>query len=109
MSTATTVPVSVTPEAQARIDHLGFQAEVDRMLDYARHNLPDLDRIEITLHDRYELGDEPGLAIEAYGRRPFDPNDKTDWNLCHWIVREFPSAVLWHINMSYYAGASDAR
>ena len=61
--------------APARIGELGFQREVDQMIDYARRNLPDLDRIEVELHDRYELGDEPALVIEAYGRRPFDPAD----------------------------------
>src|SRR3989442_498959 len=101
MTTSTTVPVHVTPEAQARIDHLGFQAEVDRMLDYGRRNLPELDRIEITLYDCYELGDEPGLAIDAYTRRPYDANDQTEAAMTRWEVTEFPPEVLQHIIMCY--------
>jgi hypothetical protein len=97
MTTSATVPVTVTPEAAARIATLGFQAQVNRILDYARQHLHDLDRIEVELHDRYDLGDEPVLAIEAYGRRPFDPADKSENEMDHWIVREFPPEVLEHL------------
>jgi hypothetical protein len=105
MTMSATVPVTVTPEAAARIAHLGFQREVDRIIDYARQHLPDLDRIEVVLYDRYELGDEPGLAIEIYGRRPFDPADKADKEMVRWIVTEFPPEVLWHLITQYYPGA----
>src|SRR5438876_674217 len=105
MSTSISVPVSVTPEAAARIAKLGIPSDVDRMIDYARRNLPDLDRIEVELYDRYELGDEPGLSIDAYGRRPFEPVDPPDRDLDRWMVTEFPPEVLEHIIMSYHPGA----
>ena len=78
MASVTQVPVTRSPEATARIAQLGLRDAVDRMLDYAVQHLPELDRIEVTLYDRYELGDEPGLAIDAYSRRRFDPNDTVD-------------------------------
>jgi hypothetical protein len=108
MTTSATIPVTVRPEAAARIGELGRQAEVDRMIDYARRNLPELDRIEVSLYDRYELGDEPVLAIEAWGRRPFDSADHTDRNLDRWVVTEFPPEVLEHIVMIYRSGAPHA-
>jgi hypothetical protein len=108
MSTTTTIPVTVTPEAAARIADLGFQPQVDRMVDYARTHLPDLDRIEIVRYERYELGNEPGLAIEAYSRRPFDIADQSDRRLDRWMIEEFPPEVLEHLLMSYRPGAPDA-
>jgi hypothetical protein len=108
MTLSATVPVTVTPEAAARIAKLGFQAPVDRIIDYARQNLPDLDRIEVDLHDRYELGDEPVLVIEAYSRRPIDPADQAENEMDRWIVREFPPQVLEHLIASYRSGASHA-
>ena len=105
MTTSMTVPVSVTPEAQARIVDLGIQGEVDRMLDYARRNLPELDRIEITLYDRYELGDEPGLAIDAHSRCPFDhAAERAEQDMVRWQVTEFPPEVLQHIILCYRPG-----
>jgi hypothetical protein len=101
MTMSATVPVTVTPEAAARIATLGFQTQVNRIIDYARQHLPDLDRIEVELHDRYELGDEPVLAIEAHGRRPFDPADKSENEMDRWIVREFPPQVLEHLVTHY--------
>jgi hypothetical protein len=50
MTTSTTAPVTVTPEAAARIAELGLQAAVDRMIQYVRGNLPELTRIEAVLN-----------------------------------------------------------
>jgi hypothetical protein len=109
MATVQTIPVTVTAEAAARIAFLGIQPAIDQMLDYARQHFPELDRIEIQLYDRYELGDEPGLAIQAYSRHPFDPADRTDQEMGHWIVRQFPPEVLEHVILCYLPGAADAR
>jgi hypothetical protein len=108
MTTSATVPVTVTPEAVARISKLGLQPAVDRMLDYARCHFPDLDRIEVALYDRYELGDEPGMAIEAYSRCPFDPTNPIDQDLDRWMVTEFPADILQHVILCYRPGAPHA-
>jgi hypothetical protein len=103
-----TMPVTMTPEASARIARLGLQAAVGRMIDYAREHVPALDRIEVVLFDRYELGDEPGLAVEAYSRRPFELADRTDRDLDRWMVTEFPPEILEHVLLSYRPGTSHA-
>jgi len=105
MKASANVPVIVSPEAAARIAELSLQSAVDRMLDYVRRNLPELDRVEVVLYDRYELGDEPGLAIEAHSRRPFDSLDRIDRDLDRWMVTEFPPEVLQHIIVCYRPGA----
>jgi hypothetical protein len=96
-SASASVPVSVTPEAAARIARLGLQDAVDRMIAHARQAYQDVVRIEVVLYDRYEAGDEPGLAIEVYSNRPHDPRDRTHSKVIEWAVREFPPEVLWHL------------
>jgi hypothetical protein len=108
MTTSATIPVTVTPEAAARIAKLGIQAEVDRMIDYARHNIPELARIEVNLYDRYELGDEPGLSVDIYSRHPFDQGDCFTRDMGHWVVRTFPPEVLVQVIMDYHPGGSHA-
>ena len=55
--------VHVTPPAAERIDRLGLQAEMRRMIEYAQHSLPEITRIQVVLYDRDELDEEPGLAV----------------------------------------------
>jgi hypothetical protein len=98
------IPVTVTPEAAARIAELGFQTQVGQMIEYARH-LPEVTCIEVTLNDRYDMGGEPGVAIEAYGTRPYDPSDMFTADLIRWAVDTFPSEVLEHLLLTYTHGA----
>ncbi|HKI37223.1 MAG TPA: hypothetical protein VKA46_35540 [Gemmataceae bacterium] len=108
MATSATIPVTVTPEAAARIAHLGFQAEVDRMIDYARQHLPEVERIEVVLSDRYDDGDEPGLSVDVYSRRPFDPAENITGAMIQWKVRAFPPEVNVPIMMDYHPGEPHA-
>jgi hypothetical protein len=109
MTTTANIPVTVTPEAAARIAELGFEAPLERMLDYARTRLPEIVRIEVELNERYDLGGEPGVAVEAYSRRPFDPAERADDDLADWLIRTFPPEVLEHLHVSYRPGADHAR
>src|SRR5262245_472448 len=108
MATSTTIPVSVTPEAAARITELGFQDQVDRMIDYARTALPEIVRITVELNERYDMGGEPGVAVEAWSSRPFDPAHRISWKLSEWVVDAFPPEVLEHLLLSYLPGPDHA-
>jgi hypothetical protein len=104
MTTSTKpIPVTVTPEAAARIAELGFQTQIEQMIEHARH-LPDVVRIEVVLNERYDMGGEPGVAVEAYGTRPFDPNDTLTADLGRWEVDTFPPEVLEHLLLTYTRG-----
>jgi hypothetical protein len=96
--------ITVTPEAATHIAALKLQVAVDHMVDHARQAVPELDRIEVLLYDRYELGDEPGIAVEAYSHRPFDPSEQVDQELDRWMVAEFPGEVLQHVILCYRPG-----
>ncbi len=104
MTTSATVPVTVTAEAAARLAELGLKAAVDQMIDFACQNLPEPVRIEVVLYDRYELGDEPGLAIDVYSKRPFDAADRPMQFLDRWLVTAFPPEVLQHVLIDYHPG-----
>jgi len=106
---AATIPVTITPEAAQRTAELGLQSQVQSMIDYARQNLPDLDRIEVILVDRIELGEEDGVTIHAYGRRPYDPEDRFCDRISYDMVRQFPPEVLYYLLLAYHPVAGHAR
>jgi len=100
---AMNVPVTIEPEAAQRIAQLGFEKQVEQMIDHARQNLPGLVRIEVVLNIRYEEPDsEDGVFIEAWCNRPYDPADRTQWELGSWAVITFPPQVLEHLCMGRY-------
>ena len=109
MTTSATIPVTVTPEAADRIAKLGFQAEVERMIDHARQRLPEVERIEVVLYDRYETGDEPGVAVDVYSRRPSNPDEHISGTMIKWAVREFPPRSTRHIHHGLPFGGSACR
>ena len=63
-------PVTVTPEAMARIAELGMQAELERMLEHTRKTVPGLRAIEVQLALPYDTGNETSIVIEASRRVP---------------------------------------
>ena len=103
-----TIPVNVTPDAAARIAELGLQAEVEQMIEHAQHDLPEVVRIEVALHERPEPGSQPGVCVEAYGTRPFSPSEHITGHLARWQVAKFPPRVLEHLNLCYLRGGAHA-
>src|SRR5438067_8098528 len=108
MTTSATIPVTVNPDAAARIAELGFRAEMDRLIDHARQHLPEVERIEVVLNERYDTGGEPGVTVAAYSRRPFHQAEPIAWELGRWAVRNFPPEVLEHLHLSYHPGTDHA-
>jgi hypothetical protein len=108
MSAAATVPVTITPEAAARVAELGMQAELERMVEHTRQSVPGLRRIEVTLTPPYGERPSSGINIEAYTDRPFIEGDRTwsDWG--RWKVTTFPPEVCEHFVLMLYNGPDDA-
>jgi hypothetical protein len=42
------------------------------------------------------MGGEPGITVQAFVRRDFDPADKTQQELGRWKVTTFPPEVCEH-------------
>jgi hypothetical protein len=62
MSHARTIPVTVAPEAVARLAGLGFQQELDVLL---QHTVPGLRAVAVQLALPYDTGEETSIVIEA--------------------------------------------
>ncbi len=102
MSAIDTIPVTVEPEAAARIAELGFQEQVDRMIEHARQTLPMIRRIDVVMNYRYDDPSPDGVCIDVYSDHPFDPNGQLTTALARWSVESFPPDVLAHLHLSYY-------
>lgn len=99
MSESTTIPVTITPEAAARVAELGMQQAVEQMIEHTRQTVPALRRIELILEPPYDTGNDPYLTIQAYTDRPWQAGDsiERDWGL--WQIATFPPQVCQHIAM----------
>src|SRR5580765_480212 len=102
------VPVTMTREASARITELGFQNQVEQMIDHARHHLPEVVRIEVVLNERFDMGGEPGVTVEAYSSRAYDPTEPIFAHLSDWAVDTFPPEVLEHLHIAFLRGGANA-
>ena len=105
MSTPVTVPVTVSPEAAARVAELGLQAELERMIEHTCQTIPGLRRIEVIRFERYDMGGEPGVSLEAYSDQPLEVEQKAWWEWARWQVTTFPPEVCEHLSLSVRHGA----
>jgi hypothetical protein len=105
---AASIPVTITPEALHRATELGLQAQMQSMIDYVLRNVPDLERIEVILVDRCELGEADGVTVHAYGRRPFDPSQRISDRIIRDLVDQFPAEVLEYLLVIYHPGGNHA-
>lgn len=99
MSTATTIPVTVTDEATERIKEFGLQAPFETMLQYARENIPGLRSIEVRLSYAPWMSADPTIILDFYRAHPpkgvVDPTSKY-WS--KWFVDAFPPEIVIHFS-----------
>lgn len=105
MSAPATVPVTISPEAAARVAELGMRAELEQMIERARQTIPGLRRIEVIRFERYDLGGEPGVSLEASSDCSLEIGRKAWWDWVDWQVTTFPAAVNEHLSLSIRRGA----
>jgi hypothetical protein len=105
MSAPATVPVTITPEAAARVAELGMQAELERMIEHARQSIPGLRRIAVIQFERYDLGGEPGVSLEASSDCSLEVGRKAWWDWVDWQVTTFPPPVNEYLSLSIRRGA----
>jgi hypothetical protein len=92
MATAATIPLTISPEADAFIDEVGQRREFEAMLEHARQVVPGLRAFEVILHDTPETG-PPGVIIWAHRDDPGPGNDPTHWRWARWVVEAYPPEV----------------
>ena len=104
MSASATIPVTITPEAAARVAELGMQQAVEQMIEHTRQTVPALRRIELILEPPYDTGDDPYLTIQAHTDRPFRREDTTEQEWGMWKITTFAPQIYQHIAMQVHYG-----
>ena len=90
---ATTIPVTIQPDAAAFLAEIGQERELEIMLDHARQTVPHLRALDVVLHDFPETG-PPSLTIDAH-REPLPGGgwDRADMEFIRWQIATFPPEV----------------
>ncbi len=94
MSSASTIPVEITPETAARAEQLGIRRQLEEILEYTRQNVADLRSVAVTLyHDREEPG-EPHLSLECWRDGPSRVDEEAWERWTDWLIRHYPPDVV---------------
>jgi hypothetical protein len=110
MSTVSSIPVTVTPEAAERVAELGMQAELECMIEHTRQTVTDAQRIQVVLDPAYDTGDEPYLTIEAYrDLSRYEENDPTWRQWSRWSTTTFHPDVYRHFCLMILYETNHAR
>lgn len=103
----TTIPVTITPDAAARVAELGMQRELQQMLEHALASIPGLRSLNVVLALPYDTGDETRITIDAIMDKPEPFPDPAESAWTDWIIQTFPPEVLSMIGlMTHYRVAS---
>jgi hypothetical protein len=91
------IPLTVDPEASALVAELGLQAELERMLEHARHTVSGLLQLYVVFAPPYDTGPDPAIVIEAH-RDPTarQPDDQTWYRFSRWQIATFSPDVFRH-------------
>src|ERR1043166_735019 len=97
---ATTLPVTITPEAAAHVAGLGYQREFEMMLEHTRKFVPGLRSITVELAPPYDTGDEFCVLIEVLTDPPPElPDDPAETEWGNWKIETFSPDVHRHFAM----------
>jgi hypothetical protein len=99
MSYMTTIPVTVTPEATARLAELGFQQELDLMLQHTLQSVPALRSVAVQLALPYDTGEEPTIVIEATANLDATGICQAEQQWGNWVINTFPPQVWAYIRI----------
>jgi hypothetical protein len=109
MAETTSVPVTVEPEAAARVAELGLQRELEQMLEHARQTIPNLLALEVQLALPYDTGDETYLAIQVMIRGDHPDGFRVSKQWGQWMIHTFPPEVCEYFGLSVVYGDAHGR
>lgn len=88
----TTIPITIAPEAAARVAELGMQRELEKMLDFLRQEVSGVLSVDVQLALPYDTGDETSVLLEVPLDRPFsDASGRRQ--IRDWMVEALAPAV----------------
>lgn len=92
MSATTTVPVTISSEAQSFLDRFGLAEELERMIDHARHVVTGLEAIDVVLDEATEEMPS-GVVLWAHRNEVGQECDPTHRDWIDWMIATFPPEV----------------
>lgn len=96
MAPLTTIPVTITPSAAARIEQLGMQRELQTMIDHTRETISGLEEIIVETWDDPSEPGEPHISIEGWRTGRWVPGDRPEHAWVSWFVNAFhPDVLRW--------------
>ncbi len=107
MSVKTNVPVTIPPDALERVAELGFQAELEQMIEYAHQAVPQLVSIEVLRFIRYDEDSPDGLSVTATTAKPWRKDSDLQRQIARWAISTFPPEVLQHMTLGVVHETSD--
>src|SRR5437763_11342185 len=109
MSPTLDVPVTVSPEAMARVAELGLQREFEQIVEHTRRSIPGLRRIEVTLAPPQDTGDDPRVILDAFlsGRESLQDPVFDPWG--EWMLATFSPDVWRHFMLLTVDGPGAGR
>lgn len=109
MSATAAIPVTIEPEAAARVAELGMQREFEEMLEHTKVAMPDTRAIEVTLGYDYEEEREPAIVIAPHRPEPTAGHDPPERAWTRWFVQRFPPHVCQHFVLLSTYELTDGR
>lgn len=101
MSRTLSPPVTISPEAGARVAELGFQPVVDDAIAQALGILPGLQSLHLVLVPSYEMDDIPWLVLECCGDRSEQEAQDALVAWYTWRAESLPFEVGRHFMLSW--------
>jgi hypothetical protein len=108
MTTPTTVPLTITPDAAAYIAELGLQAQFEEMLEHARQTIPGMHSLDVELQPAYDM-EFPCILILPTVDEPGVEYDPTEMKYATWKRESFPYEVSQHFTLLLIYRPADAR
>lgn len=92
----TSVPITISTEANELIDAIGLRDEFDRMVEHTLDSVGNLASVKVTVDPSYDTDEGPIVLITGQRGIPLSPDDRTEshWNV--WKFRTFPADVARH-------------
>jgi hypothetical protein len=95
MATGTEIQVTITPEAQAKIDELGRRAEFERTLEHAKQTIPGVVAIDVDAPWIHDYQDDSIVFLEVYAKPipSFEEMRLQTDKFLRWQYQTFPVEV----------------
>jgi hypothetical protein len=92
----TSVPITISTEANELIAELELREEFDRMLEHTVDSVRDLASVQVSVDPSFDTDDGPVVLITGHREGSLSPDDRTEsqWNV--WKFQTFPAEVARH-------------